>query len=123
MHELHSDRAAIDASRVLGKLAVDRQIGMRHGAEKAERIEIGFQISPAAECVEHALAFPVGFVQYSGGGSGNSLASSGHMSANRIMDEGQVVADSAGIFALRLGPDVICIQLAFDRRATCQACR
>jgi arginase len=36
------------------------------------------------------------------------------MSTNRIMDEGLVAADSAGIFALRFDLNVISIQLAFE---------
>ncbi len=94
MHELRSDGAAIDTARLLSEFAVDRQLGVGNGAEEAERIEVGFQVSPAAKCIEHAFALSVGCVQYSAGGSGNSLGSSGHMSVTRIMDERQFVADS-----------------------------
>jgi hypothetical protein len=47
----------------LGELAVGRQIRVRHRADKAERIEVGFQISPTAVCIEHAFAFSVRCVQ------------------------------------------------------------
>jgi hypothetical protein len=79
----------------LGELAVDGQVGVRHGADKTERIEVGFEISPAAVCVEHALTLSIRCVQYCGRGSGNSFGSIGHMSVTRIMDEVRVAADSA----------------------------
>jgi len=67
---------------------------VRHRAEKAEWIEIGLEISPPAVRVENALAFVVGCVEYCGGGCGNSLDSSGHIT--RIMDESHIATDSLG---------------------------
>jgi hypothetical protein len=68
MLELYANGSAVNASRLLGELALNLQIRVRPGVEKAERIEVGFQISPTAECVEHALAFFVRYVQYGGRG-------------------------------------------------------
>jgi hypothetical protein len=95
MHELRPDRAAINASRLLRELAVDGQIGMRRRTEKAERIEVGFQISPTAIRVEHAVAFPVRCVDYCGRRSLSASLESRHMDATRIMDERHIASDSA----------------------------
>ena len=59
VHELGADGAAINVAGLLGKFAVNLQLGMRHGCQKAQRIEIGSQIPPMAKGVEHAFAFPL----------------------------------------------------------------
>ena len=78
VHELHSNRSAINAAGLLGELAFGRQIRVRHGPQKAERIEVGFQISPTAECVKHAFALSVGGFQYCGRSFGGCLGSGRH---------------------------------------------
>ncbi len=56
MHEFGADGAAIDAAGFLGGFAGEAlEVGLLEGAEKAERIEIGFEVAPAAEGVEDAL--------------------------------------------------------------------
>jgi hypothetical protein len=101
VHEFGANRPAVDASRLLGEFAVDRQFRVRRGAEKAEGIEVGLEVSPTTVHVEHALAFSVGWVQYCGGSSGSSLRSNRHMSVTRIMDERRIGTDSSGKVAAR----------------------
>ena len=72
-----------------------RRLGMGHGRQKSEGIEIGLQVSPVAERVEYALTFAVGSVQNSGCGRLTSRFGSGcHMSATRITDAAGCVLDS-----------------------------
>ena len=68
MHELHSNRAAVNAARFLGELALGRKIRMRNGTKKTEGIEVGFEISPAAEGFENAFTFGIGCSQHARGG-------------------------------------------------------
>ncbi len=56
MHEVGADGAAVDLARFGGDRAADLQVGIFQRLEDAEWIEIGFEISPAAKCVENALA-------------------------------------------------------------------
>ena len=55
VHELDADAAAVDAARGISFVAGDVQFGMAERREVAERIEVGLQVSPAAERVEHAF--------------------------------------------------------------------
>jgi hypothetical protein len=60
---------------------------VRYRAKEAERIEVGFQISPTAVSIEYAFAFSVRCVQQCGRGSLSASFQSGHMDTTRIMDE------------------------------------
>src|SRR4029077_9910362 len=52
MHEFGADGAAIDAAGFYGGFAGEAfEVGLLEGAEKAERVEIGFEVAPAAEGV------------------------------------------------------------------------
>ena len=63
VHEFHTDGAAIEASRFAGEFAHDLQFGRRRFRQKAEWIEIGFQISPLAEGIEDTLPLSVGGIE------------------------------------------------------------
>jgi len=78
VHELDANGAAVDAPCFVRELIVDSEIDVRGGTKKTERIEVGFEISPVAECVEHAFAFSIGRVQYRGGRLCTSLGSACH---------------------------------------------
>lgn len=56
VHELGADGAAVNPSRLFGVLTLDLQIGMRHRLQKSERVEVGFEVSPLAEGIEHTFA-------------------------------------------------------------------
>ena len=60
VREISTDRAAIDAARVVRNFARQcLQSGMFEGLEQAEGIECCFQIAPAAESLKNALTFVV----------------------------------------------------------------
>ena len=62
MHELRPDRPAVVAAGLLGVRTVEVEFRVRLGCEEPERIEIGLQVSPAAEQVEDLLFFESGSV-------------------------------------------------------------
>jgi hypothetical protein len=95
MHEFGADGSTVDTASLLGESAISPQFGMRDVGQKAERVEISFQVSPMTERVENALAVAVGIFQNSGeGGFTSSLSSGGHISTTRITDEAGYVLDS-----------------------------
>ncbi len=55
VHELSADRAAVNLPCALGVRATDSQLGIFKRGEMAEGIEVGLQISPAAEKVKNAF--------------------------------------------------------------------
>ena len=94
--ELGADGSAINPAGLVGKFAFQPKVGMGDGRQKAERVEIGFQISPEAERVKNAFTVAVGSFENSGSGSfTSSLSSGGHRSTTRIADEAICVLDSA----------------------------
>src|SRR6266542_4361262 len=78
---------------------------MRHGLQETEGIEIGFEVSPMAEGVEHTLPFTISvfvFHQACGGVAWLGL-SAGHKCVYRIKDAGADVLDSE-VTPLQRGP-------------------
>ncbi len=55
VHELRADGAAIDFARAVGLRAADSQLGVIKTGKVTERIEVGLQVSPAAEKIKGAL--------------------------------------------------------------------
>ncbi len=66
VHELDADGAGVDAAGFAGELAFDLQFRLRLRLEETERIEIGFEVSPVAEGVEHAFALEAGRLHEAG---------------------------------------------------------
>jgi hypothetical protein len=76
VHELGADGAAINCARSFGVLAFELKLRMLERLKVAERIEIGFEIAPATEKVEDALAlfyFRTGFGRRKGLGRQDEL--------------------------------------------------
>ena len=55
VHELDPDRAAVPGARAGGRLAGLDQVGVRARVERAQRVEVGLEVSPPAEGVENRL--------------------------------------------------------------------
>ena len=62
MVDLDADRAGVDGAGLAGVFAVSFKFGRWAGTEKAERVEVAFEISPLAVSVENAFAFGIGAV-------------------------------------------------------------
>src|SRR5712692_5030038 len=91
VHELRTQSTAVHAARFVSEFAFYPQVRMRYRRQKAERIEVSFEISPAAEGVKHTLAFSVGrLYQPSDGGVSVRLWSGRHKSTTSIKDEADV---------------------------------
>ena len=98
VHELSADCSAINPASLLGQFAIRAQLRMGHRRQKAEWIEVGFQISPVPERVEDALTVAVGSFQHASRGSFNrSFRSGRHISTTRITDDAGCVLDSAPV--------------------------
>ena len=55
MHELDADGAAVDAAGGVGFFAFEVEVGLSQRREVPDGIEIGLEITPAAERVHHAF--------------------------------------------------------------------
>ena len=60
--DFDADSARIDGAGFTGVFAFPLQFGRLSGAEKAERIEVAFEVSQLAVGIEYALTFEVGAV-------------------------------------------------------------
>ena len=78
VHEFNADRATINLPRFASGFARDLQLGMRRFRQEAEWVEIGLEISPLAECIEHALTVSVGGIEKRRRRSSSSSLSSCH---------------------------------------------
>ena len=56
VHEVRADGAAINGARCVGIGTGKIEVGIFSGFEKTERIEIGFEVAPAAESFKDAFA-------------------------------------------------------------------
>jgi hypothetical protein len=56
MHEFRANLAAVDAPRVIGRLAVQLEFRYVEGLEVAERVQIRGQVAPLAEEVKYPFA-------------------------------------------------------------------
>lgn len=91
MVDFNPDGAGIDSACLAGVLAFALEFRRGAWAEKAERIQVAFEVSPLAIGIENAFAFGVGAI---GRGAINDRAGSlgfrGHKSAgSRIKDAGE----------------------------------
>ena len=59
VNELRAHRPAIDTASLFGELALDHQVGMKLRTKEPQRVEVGFEISPAPKRVEGAFAFGI----------------------------------------------------------------
>src|SRR5262249_55026030 len=87
VHELDANGAAINAASFASQFAVDFKFGTGLRGEKAKRIEVGLQVSPAPEGIEHQLALRAGRLYFR-----HTLRSCCHVS--RITDAKHAVVDS-----------------------------
>src|SRR5207245_11801641 len=78
VHEFNDDAATINLPRFASGFARDLQLGMRRFRQEAEWVEIGLEISPLAECIEHALTVSVGGIEKRRRRSSSSSLSSCH---------------------------------------------
>ncbi len=62
MVDFNADGAGVDGARFAGVLAFTFEFGRRAWAEKAERVQVAFEVSPLAVSVENAFAFRVGTI-------------------------------------------------------------
>src|SRR6266567_2053868 len=77
--EFDANGCAIRGAGFLRKLALDLQIGVFLWLQKAERVEVGFEVSPLAKSIKNSLTLAVGSVHYCGtGGIGGSRLSARH---------------------------------------------
>jgi hypothetical protein len=95
VHKFGADSSAVDPAGFLSKCTIDTQFRMGYVRQKAERVEISFEVSPMAERIENALAVSAWILQnLSNGSFTGSLSSSGHISTIRITDDAAYVLDS-----------------------------
>ena len=89
--DFNADGAGVDGAGFAGVLALAFEFGRAAGAEKAERVQVAFEVSPLAVGVENVFAFWVGtVVRGTVDDRAGSLRFRGHKSAaSRIKDAGE----------------------------------
>jgi len=101
VHEFDADGPAIGPPGFAGKFAVQLQFWLRLWPQEAERIEVGLQITPAAEGIENPLAFRGTRLEALESSSGSRFCLDRHcrrLAGTRIMDEqSRGHASSAGV--------------------------
>ena len=85
VRKFHADAAAVNAAGFLGDFTFGGQFGVRLRAQKTERIELGFDVSPAAEEFENLFAFAGQFHECSARRAGRLRILLGH-TLTRIKD-------------------------------------
>src|SRR5581483_1104952 len=92
VREFYADGSAVNVARFAGESAIACEFGMRLWAKKAEGVEVGFEVSPAAKRFEDTFALGRGCLQ--NGGIAGLQFLSGHRCTTSIMDERGGVEDS-----------------------------